>query len=285
MSAPNPGHAVRHRMRDQSLKIPWRDFQDACDELLRWRCFARWAGAITETEAAIPSWLEAEIHRRCPGFLGTRQQPKSPLNLCVELDKWVDHHMFSRADEGGWHQALNYYVDRRPEMSRLRQVGPWSARQPKYPDAERWQRELLTIHSPELTVAVPQYVEWEAFAFWVRLLVDLSGDVPAEAKVELDRRCRGFLESVHGKQSTRPTYSMWFWEQLLFWIEQHKFKDAVQGNWLQALRDTARSHVRNERVVAYWAECDKSWHRTRPTVWPRFDQWLADSDAYLEAQA
>jgi hypothetical protein len=283
MSANTPDHATYHRMREQSMKVPWRVFSTACDQLITRRCFAKWAASIAAAETSIPNWLSAEIDTRCPGFLATRERPNSVANLEEELNRWVDHHMLANADEGGWREALLYYVAHSPEMDRLRSVPAWPNHISSYPPFEEWQRRTLAGHPQRLAAAVPEYIDWEAFAFWVRLIVSVTGSVSESLESVIEARCPGFLTSIEAQKSTRPSYSMWCWEQLVYWIEEHQFGDAVRGSWLETLRNTARRHVRNERIVAYWAECDDRWHRAPPPAWPTFEEWLAAADAYVEA--
>jgi len=271
-------------MKQQSLTVPWRELSDACAHLTKSRSFAIWASAIARAERRIPAWLALKIESCCPGFLSTRRQADDAANLQTDMERWIDHHLFPSAVDGGWFEALDYYAARSREMQAVRSFNPWSDPQERYPEFESWYtQETATISSRPSAVA--QYVEWDALACWVRLLASPEGRIPETAEKELERRCPGFLGSISGHNPTRPSYSMWCWEQLLQWVEQHHFAEAVQGSWLQSLRDAAREHLRDQRINAYWADCDVRWRHRRPATFPSFDEWLAAADAYVELQA
>jgi len=65
--------AVHRRMREQALKVPWRDIATAVDRLIEHECFALWVRTIADAERAVPEWLLASIDHRYPGFGSSRR--------------------------------------------------------------------------------------------------------------------------------------------------------------------------------------------------------------------
>src|SRR5215475_9974600 len=55
-----------------------------------------------------------------------------------------------------------------------------------------------------LAAAITDYIEWRAFAFWVRLIVDNEAGVSQDMKALLDKRCRGFLDDVEPYRRAHP---------------------------------------------------------------------------------
>lgn len=300
--------AVHRQMRQQSLSIPWQDFADACDQLLEWRSFALWVRAIIDAEQVLPGWLKESIDHRCPGFLEVRQNVANHDSIWVDLSAWIDDHFFFAARHGGWIDALHYYSgrDRRSEQvwSHWTRTEPaWLCSRPeRYPAFDEWHREALKTclldakgdlkppaeesgHSAprqdRLDLLVRQYIEWEAFAFWVRSIVESAHEVPAHAAGVLEQRCPGFLNHVQSERPRHSEYSTWFWRELLAWIESHVFLDAKNSSWLDAVRRAARTHLRGERIADYWAACNSLWGKKPPASYPTFEQWLKDADAFV----
>jgi len=52
---------------------------------------------------------------------------------------------------------------------------------------------LRLVDADRLKEAVSCYIDWEAFAYWVRPALDRSRRLPTEVTQELNRRCPGFL--------------------------------------------------------------------------------------------
>ena len=288
-------------MREQSLRVCWRDFADACERLIEWRSFALWVRAIVDTERQLPEWLKERINYRCPGFLSARQNAVDSDSTWLDLSAWIDDKFFAAARDGGWLDALHYYSgrDRRSEQvwRQWEQAeSTWRhCKQEAYPAFEEWFQEALKDFRPaadeetaqstpigdRLSALVPQYIEWEAFAFWVRSIVESARGLPAHTAGVLEQRCPGFLDQIRGNSASHAEYSTWVWRDLVAWIEAHIFADAKDASWLDAVRDAARSHLRAERIAAFWAVCSSQWGRKPPDSYPTFEQWLRDADAFV----
>jgi hypothetical protein len=128
---------------------------------------------------------------------------------------------------------------------------------------------------------VSQYIEWEAFAFWARLMVERHANIPAEVTAAIEQRCPGFLSHIHGQPTGRAGYSTEVWKELLSWVESHIFADASERSWLDTIRDAARTHLRGERIAAYWVYCSSEWRKNPPDSNPSLAHWLSEADAFV----
>jgi hypothetical protein len=282
--------ALHRRMREQSLRTPWKSLAATCEELVRWRSFALWVRAIVDAEGSLAQLLRATLDERCPGFLESRTDPDELKSMWLDLCTWIDDHVFAAASDEGWIDALHYYSGRDPRSEQIwsywtRTAEAWRDRKPaRYPTVDEWHHAALNTHDaqPEPAAAlVQQYIEWEAFAFWARLFVERRSKLPRDVEAVIETRCPGFLTHIRGKRPGGSDYSTWFWRQLLAWIESHAFVEAAMTSSLDAVRDAARTHVRAERIAEYWADCSSRWRRNPPVPYPTYEQWLQETDAFV----
>jgi hypothetical protein len=294
-------------MREQSLRTPWRDFAKACEQLIEWHSFALWVRAIVDTERSVPQWLKEAIDHRCPGFPEPRPDAADGDSIWLDLSEWIEDHFFAPARDGGWIDALHYYSGQDPRSEQIwshwtRTEAAWRKRKPKdYPAYDQWHGEVLNWAALDtgtesesipatvgpspppdrLAALVSQYIEWEAFAFWVRLMVGRHANIPAEVAGVIEQRCPGFLSQIQMQPTAKAEYATWFWRELLSWIETHIFADTKEKSWLDTVRDGARTHLRGERLAAYWAFCSSQWRKNPPASNPSFNEWLQQADAFL----
>lgn len=288
--------AVHHRMREQALKVPWRDIAAATDRLIEHECFALWVRAIADSENAIPEWLMASIELRYPGFRSSRQNPTSHESLWQNLIAWIDDHVFVAASDGGWIEALHHYSGLDPRSEHLwtfwtHSEAEWRSQKPsKYPNLEEWAQEARRQalpeegHTPDAIAAlVPKYIEGEAFAYWVRAVVESARRIPSSVAKSIEQRCPGFLgdRTVRGPGPGTTEHASWLWRDLLGWIESHMFAEAGHISWIEELRSAAHVHLRAERVAAYWAACDSVWSKRPPQSYPGFEEWLSAADSFV----
>lgn len=287
--------AAMHRaMREQSLTVPWRDLADSSGELIVWLSFGLWVRAVISAERELPDWLRQQIDQRCPGFLDGREKSSDPESIWVDLSSWVDEHFFRPARDGGWLDALHYYCGRDPRSDQVwdhwtRTESAWRHCPPTpYPSFDEWHRQTLgnrtsadgvTPTADDPAALVREYIEWEAFVFWARLVVETAGEVPAHLVSVLDQRYPGFTDQLTGNNVERSGVSTWLWQELLAWIESHFFAEAKSD--LDAVRAAARNHLRGERIAAYWAHCSSRWSQAPPNHYPSFEEWLRDADAFV----
>jgi len=295
-------------MREQSLRTPWQDFAEAREQLIVWHSFALWVRAIVDAEGSVPPWLKEAIGHRCQGFPEPRSDATDGDSIWLDLSAWIDDHFFAAARDGGWIDALHYYSGKDPRSEQIwnhwtRTEAAWRERKPKnYPTFDQWHEEALksgpshagtqleqmpadlgpNARPPDrLPALVSQYIEWEAFALWARLIVEHHANMPADVAAVIEQRCPGFLAHIDSQRTTQVEYSTWFWRELLSWIESHAFADAKERSWLDTVRDAARTHLRGERIAAYWAFCSSQWRKIPLASNPSFEQWLQDADAFV----
>ncbi|MEZ5399226.1 MAG: hypothetical protein R2729_06115 [Bryobacteraceae bacterium] len=258
--------------------------------MISWLSYALWVRAVVKTERALPAWLRDCIEQRCPGFLDSRSE-RSDLNaLWLDLSTWVDQQQFRAAGEGGWLEALHYYSGRDPRTERIwdhwtRTETEWGARTPEaYPPFDSWHREALSDRDAaenEDAGQVEDYVEWEAVAFWARLIAEPAPQLPNRLVTVLEQRCAGFVNQSFAKSNEQAELSTRLWKDLLAWIEDHRFAEAKDQGRLEALRAAARSHLRGERITAYWEHCSSKWGAAPPKPYPDFEEWLRDADEFV----
>ncbi len=140
------------------------------------------------------------------------------------------------------------------------------------------EREAARIPWQRLYVSREKYVEWEAFALWVRAVEHAEGDLPAWLAKIVDKRCLGFLKfSAEGK-SDHPKDVPFFWYHLERWINDRIFAVPWREAWVNAVGYFAARDLRSLRNHAYWEYCERAWRRSKPAVYPSFPEWLKASE-------
>jgi hypothetical protein len=136
--------------------------------------------------------------------------------------------------------------------------------------------------APEhLAAAVSRYIDWEAFAYWVRAALERSEPLPREVARGLDERCPGFLE-FHGRSSSEAFHPF---SDLLRWIGEHFFAEAIVEGWFDAIVHLAGMHPRAVRTMDYADHCDELWGANLPQPYPSFAEWRRAADAYVETDS
>lgn len=279
--APTGALALHRDMRNQALRVPWRELALACDQLVQWRSFSLWVRAIVAAERTLPEWLAAAIEERCPAFLQSRRTGADLPSLWLDLNEWVDFHYFSEAVQSGWIQALHYYYGRQPAAELIwqqwaRMDEQWLSRKPaEYSAFNQWQEQIAAQQSPPPPSG--QYVEWEAFALWTRSLIEAVHEIPAVVRSAVEARCPGFESHVKTLRDNPCSDPAWLWEQLRGWIERHFFAEASQHVSIESLRAAAHRTLRSERIIDYWA----SQNAAAVSQLPTYEQWLSEADAFV----
>ncbi len=276
-------------MRAKAFKIPWRDFAAERDRLIHWRTFGLWARAIADAEQAIPRILRERLDRECPGCLANRDN-NTYTTLWADISAWVDRHVFANADTRL--DALHYYAGRDPRTEQAwahwtRTAEAWRIKKPtKYPSFEVWNKQALASPrengQPIIDAdIVDAFIEWEAFAFWVRVATTAARHLPDAVAAALEKRCPGFLAQFRAQATISPKTTMQFWTELLTWIETNHFRKAESAMGIQSVRDAAHRHLRAERISGYRTECEYAWRRKPPDPYPTFEHWLREADAFV----
>jgi hypothetical protein len=83
------------------------------------------------------------------------------------------------------------------------------------------------VSSVRFQEGVARYLDWETLAFWVRSLAEVSQQLPPPARATLDSELPGFWGYVGSTRPNIQSYSTWLWDELLKWVENHLFSEAV----------------------------------------------------------
>jgi hypothetical protein len=106
---------------------------------VEWVVFAFWTRTALEDEFPLPTTVERELKRRCPGFLEaeTVARATSPgeETFCRfdRLLEWIDNHEFAKAKKEGWYDVIRYQARLHPRHSRVTYYWhDWEAERIKY---------------------------------------------------------------------------------------------------------------------------------------------------------
>ena len=133
--------------------------------------------------------------------------------------------------------------------------------------------QLKLVSAERLSATITDYLEWRAFAYWVRLIVETEGCVSCEMVSLLNDRCPGFLKYAEDFRRAHPNEREFLWLRLISWIDDEIFSFARTEGWPHALGYFAARDPRLDHVRAYWQVCDDSWKQDRPIPHPDFVQW------------
>ena len=294
---------ARERADAQARRIRWQRLLDTRNEYIDWQEFYLWIRSVLEVENCIPDWLVEVLEKRCPGFVENESKltPKAATNrpLPLRLEDWIDDHIFGYAKQEGWFNAITFYAIQEPRYQRAEVcwsecVEKWDKAKPlQYPSFEEWKvmaaqcdetaRLLPDLRKASVSVklvapdrlgeAVSRYIDWEAFAYWVRPGLERGSPLPTEIAREVKRRCPGFLEIQPVARD---------WRELMSWIADQNFKDAKREGWFDAILLFTHRHPRAIRTMEYADYCDEAWDLRLPDPYPSFAEWRTSADSYTE---
>jgi hypothetical protein len=301
-------HAARERADNEARSVPWQKLLEVRNQYINWQEFSLWVRSILEVEHRVPAWLREVLDDRCPGFLekkgrGERPTSKRPLHLCLE--DWIEDEVFGSTKKEGWFNAVAYYAVR--DLRYQKAEGCWSecvrkwrrVKPIRYPAFDEWKRIAEqcdgTAHlsagvrkssSPRvdpgrLADAVSRYIDWEAFAYWIRPALESPRQLPGEVAAELRCRCPGFVEAFAHEKKLSFGSCTHSWDRLMTWIADHFFRDAQNEGWFDVILTQARNHPRAIRTMEYADDCDESGYVHAPKPYPTFQEWRKQADSYL----
>lgn len=303
---------ARERADNQARRIPWQRLLEVRNQFIDWQEFYLWVRSILEVEERIPDWLTEILNNRCPGFLDLQKQlaPKTAKEkpVYLRLENWIDDQVFGFAKRGGWFNAITFYAVREPRYQRAQvcwseSVEQWKkARPARYPSFEEWKltaaqcndtahlvptagRSIATskrITPEQLAEAVARYIDWEAFAYWVRPAMEFSEPLPAEVTRALNQRCPGFIEWYCCTERSEASGGSHAWPQLMRWIADHCFQQAKAEGWCEAIISAAQIHPRAIRTQEYCDHCDEIWSTGLPVPYPSFEDWRREADSFVD---
>jgi hypothetical protein len=309
---------TRREADRQARRVPWKLLLEAGHQYVEWNAFGLWVRAIAETEGQVPDWLAEILKKCCPGLLesGPRSDVAAPLGeplVCRRISEWIEGNVVGQAKHEGWLRAVTYFGARDPSFLRdcahwQHCVTQWKQQRPsRYPSFEEWRKaseqcddEVLDLFEmredkrqiikaaraigPErFAQAVAQYIEWEAFTYWLRSLLEADTKFPDIVTKEVQGRCPGFLEHDEELRSTlSPENYARRWKALVEWGENRFFVEARKEGWFDALVSFARAHPRSARTVDYWVfYWDEHWLARSLETYPSFQEWRQAADDYV----
>ena len=163
----------------------------------------------------------------------------------------------------------------------------WSVRRPaSYPSFDEWRsaaencpgeildssglrkerKALIKVAAragkERLERAVGIYLELEAFAYWLRPMVDARS-------AAFWPRARGVPAAL---SRHRNSASGWNWDQVWARMRHSHFQEAEAGGWLDAVVYTAELHPRRTKVIDYWLlYWAGHWPKGNPELCPSFE--------------
>ena len=140
------------------------------------------------------------------------------------------------------------------------------------------EHEAARIPWSRLQGARKKYIEWEAFALWVRAIEETEGNFPPWLVEVVNRRCNGFTRFVAEEKVSQSCESPLLWCRLVCWIKEHIFGKIWRENWMNAVGFYAARDLTSLRNHAYWEYCEHHWKRSKPAVYPSFPDWLRASE-------
>lgn len=288
-------HGIARRgATKQLMRVPWGRFHKAYEAYLRWEALALWIRAIVKAEGSVPSWLPANLKKRCPGFIENKTPMNEPRLLGFRLQEWVHNQIFAHARQEGWLDALIFYGVRDLRSQSIWAYWEhceqeWHRRRPSsYPKFENWLRSARKynptqdINVANVADAVERYIELKMFVCWLQPVATAGIEVPRRVAGELERRCPGFLKSRNSDDLKSHEGKARTGGHLMRWIDDHFFSQAKKDGCFDMILIQARNHPLYVRIVQY----SKHWNKSRlenPTaVYPSLAQWRRAAENHVE---
>jgi hypothetical protein len=142
-------------------------------------------------------------------------------------------------------------------------------------DQAEAERKNVTVD--RLAVTVNEFIEWRAFSYWLRLIVENLGFVPEAVATILQQRCPGFLEYASACAIEHPGEQELLWLRFWEWTDEKVFEAAIAEGWRHVLGYDAMRDPRMDRIRAYWKRCSATWKLDPPASVPSFESWRASA--------
>jgi hypothetical protein len=278
------------------MQVPWDRFHKAYEEYIRWQAFALWARAVAELEGGAPSWLEAILRKRCPGFTEEAARSNKPEPLGLQLLRWVHNRAFGFAKQEGWLDALVFFGFRDTRSQGYWAYwehceSEWKKRRPaSVPSFVQWRRSALNwklqgdVRCAVVTKAVEKYIDFEAFVYWLCPLFQTAKvQLPAHIALELGQECPGLLDFVNTHISAADRDQSRGWRRLFDWGKDHVLSQAKKEDWLNLILRQVSIHPRHVRMADYVRLCYRSRADNNASSHPSFREWQKDEERYTRA--
>ena len=283
----------RRRATKQLLRVPWRRFRKAYLAYPKWEAFVLWTHAIVTAEGRAPSWLVDVAKKHCPRFAENETFGNESGILDLRLREWIHTRTFGQAREEGWLDALTFFGVRDLRSQAIwdywvHSERKWRRKRPRlYPTFEEWwqvgQKYELRKGVPVARIAdaVERYVEWQAFAYWLRLFLETNRELPDRVTAELKRRCPGFVKFDNPSALKDQHEKARVWRHFVRWIEERCFVKANEQGWFDLIVEQARNEPRHVRMLEFWKRSTQEVPGNPAIAYPRFNQWRRAADGYI----
>lgn len=120
-----------------------RTVRRAVEQYVEWEVFAFWTRTGLESNFPLPTTVERELKRRCPGFLEAetiaRDANPTEETYCRfdRLVEWIEEHKFAKTQKEGWFDVLRYQARLHARHARVTDYWhDWEAQWEKHPAAQ-----------------------------------------------------------------------------------------------------------------------------------------------------
>jgi len=140
--------------------------------------------------------------------------------------------------------------------------------------SKRLAKDECELVAPDrLAQAVTEFIEWRAFSYWLRLIVEIQGFVSDPIMATLRERCAGFLEYAAAYAKEHPGDPEFLWLRLLEWTDEKLLHLPTTEGWRHALGYYATRDPRMDQVRSHWKHCRRTWKLQPPERFPDFESW------------
>jgi hypothetical protein len=217
------------------------------------------------------------------------------------LDIWKQKTIFAKPNSEGWMRGVGFFAVRDLAYARTWAYWgycehQWSVRCPaSYPSLEEWKsatdncpdevldssglreerKELVKaarrVGSEQLERAVGTYLEIEAFAYWLRPILDAHLPLPGSVCDEIENRYPSL------EMCDQPN-----WNQIWDGLKISHFQEAQTERWFDAVVYTAELHPRRVKVIDYFSlYWSGHWPKRKPASYPSFEFWRREAESYM----
>jgi hypothetical protein len=124
-----------------------------------------------------------------------------------------------------------------------------------------------------LAQTITEFIEWRAFSYWLRLIVETQGLVSDSMIAILQERCPGFLEFAAAYAKQHPREPEFLWLRFLEWTDEKLFQVSTAEGWRHALGYYATCDPRMDQIRSHWKQCRRAWKLQAPESFPGFETW------------
>jgi hypothetical protein len=138
---------------------------------------------------------------------------------------------------------------------------------------QRAEDECGLVEPHRLAQTITEFIEWRAFSYWLRLIVETQGFVPDPMNAILQERCPGFLDYAAAYAAVHPREPAFLWLRFLEWTDEQLFHGSTAEGWRHALGYYATRDPRMDQLRSHWKQCRRMWKLQPPEPFPDFESW------------